>query len=131
MPVAPVRYRVAMPEPVSHEFHVTMEIPALPDRQSLDLVFPAWAPGSYLVRDFVRHVYELAITDGHRRAVPAERLGKQRPRLRLRAGAHGRPRPHRPGRAAGQAALARAQRRAPVAGVVPGVRLRAERAHLV
>src|SRR6476619_7506896 len=82
MPIAPVRYHVAMPEPVSHEFHVTMEIPALPDRQSLDLVFPAWAPGSYLVRDFVRNVYELSIDDGHGHAVPAERLDKLRWRVR-------------------------------------------------
>ena len=82
MPLAPVRYRVAMPEPVSHELHVTMEIPALADRQSLDLVFPAWAPGSYLVRDFVRHVYDLAISDGHGHPVPAERLDKLRWRVR-------------------------------------------------
>jgi predicted metalloprotease with PDZ domain len=82
MPVAPIRYHVAMPEPVSHELHVTMEIPALPDRQSLDLVFPAWAPGSYLVRDFVRHVYDLSIADGHGHPVPAERLDKLRWRVR-------------------------------------------------
>lgn len=82
MPIAPVRYRVAMPEPVSHEFHVTMEIPALPDRPTLDLVFPAWAPGSYLVRDFVRHVYDLSITDRQGRPVPGERLDKLRWRVR-------------------------------------------------
>jgi predicted metalloprotease with PDZ domain len=82
MPPAPVRYRVAMPEPASHEFHVTMEVPALPDRLSLDLVFPAWAPGSYLVRDFVRHVYDLVITDGHGHAVAAERIEKARWRVR-------------------------------------------------
>jgi predicted metalloprotease with PDZ domain len=82
MPLAPVRYRVAMPEPVSHEFHVTMEVPALTDRQSLDLVFPAWAPGSYLVRDFVRHVYDLSIADGHGHPVPSERLDKLRWRVR-------------------------------------------------
>jgi predicted metalloprotease with PDZ domain len=82
MPIAPVRYRVAMPEPVSHELHVTMEIPALPDRPTLDLVFPAWAPGSYLVRDFVRHVYDLSITDRQGRPVPGERLDKLRWRVR-------------------------------------------------
>ena len=30
VPVLPIRYRVAMPEPHSHEFHISMEIPALP-----------------------------------------------------------------------------------------------------
>lgn len=87
MPPAPVRYRVAMPEPMSHEFHLTMEIPALLDRPSLDLVFPAWAPGSYLVRDFVRHVYDLEVTDGHGHRLPTERVDKLRWRVRSDGGA--------------------------------------------
>jgi predicted metalloprotease with PDZ domain len=86
MPPAAIRYRVAMPEPQSHELHVTMEVPAV-DRPSVDLVFPAWAPGSYLVRDFVRHVYDLAITDGHGRPLPVERLDKLRWRVRSDGGA--------------------------------------------
>ena len=87
MPVsAPLCYRVAMPEPHSHEFHITLDIPALPDRPWLDLVFPAWAPGSYMVRDFSRHIFGLEITcDGH--ALPCERLDK----LRWRVASVGRP----------------------------------------
>ena len=80
MPVAPIHYRVAMPEPHSHEFHVTMEIPALPERHSLDIVFPVWAPGSYLVRDFSRHVYDLEAHAGTKR-LDLERLDKARWRL--------------------------------------------------
>ncbi len=87
MPIAPIRYRVAMPEPHSHEFHVTMEIPPLPGRDTLDVVFPAWAPGSYLVRDFSRHVYDLEVHDRAGVAVPHERIDKLR--WHLRAG--GRP----------------------------------------
>ena len=70
-----------MPDPASHEFEVEMDVPPLPDRDAVDLVFPAWAPGSYLVRDFVRHVYRLAITDGRGRPLPHERLDKQRWRV--------------------------------------------------
>ena len=44
-----------------------MRVPALPGRDAADLVFPAWAPGSYLVRDFVRHVYGLKVIDGRGR----------------------------------------------------------------
>jgi predicted metalloprotease with PDZ domain len=77
----PIRFHLAMPEPQSHEFHVTMEIPALPQRQTLDIVFPAWAPGSYLVRDFARHVYDLTVRQDDT-AVPCERLDKARWRLR-------------------------------------------------
>jgi predicted metalloprotease with PDZ domain len=80
MPPAPIRYHVAMPEPQSHEFHVTIEIPPLPKRPSLDLVFPVWAPGSYLVRDFSRHVYDLEVRAGTAK-LAAERVDKSRWRL--------------------------------------------------
>jgi predicted metalloprotease with PDZ domain len=78
---APIRYRVSMPAPSEHEYEVEMEIPALPGRQAVELVFPTWAPGSYMVRDFVRHVYRLAITGPGGRRLPAERLDKQRWRV--------------------------------------------------
>jgi predicted metalloprotease with PDZ domain len=88
MPSAPIRYHVDMPEPQSHEFHVTMEIPALSGRPSLDIVFPAWAPGSYLVRDFSRHIYDLEIRESaSRRSLPCERIDK----LRWRVQSGGRP----------------------------------------
>lgn len=78
---APIVYRVAMPDPGSHEFHLEMLVPALPERATAELVFPTWAPGSYLVRDFVRHVYGLAITDDRGKPLPHERLDKQRWRV--------------------------------------------------
>jgi predicted metalloprotease with PDZ domain len=67
-----------MPQPQSHELHLTMEIPALPDRTLLRFAMPAWAPGSYMVRDFARHVYDLEVTDLRGRPLPVERLDKQR-----------------------------------------------------
>ncbi len=75
-----------MPDPGSHEFHVEMHVPALPERATADIVFPAWAPGSYLVRDFVRHVYGLTITDDRGYPLPHERLDKQR--WRVSSGGH-------------------------------------------
>ena len=83
MPIAPIHYRVAMPEPHSHEFHVRMEIPAQADRDSLEIAFPVWAPGSYLVRDFSRHVYDLQISVDDRPAV-CERIDKSRWRLQTK-----------------------------------------------
>jgi predicted metalloprotease with PDZ domain len=77
----PISYRVAMSEPQSHEFEIEMTVPALPERATADIVFPAWAPGSYMVRDFARHVFQLAIDDGRGRAVACERIDKQRWRV--------------------------------------------------
>jgi len=58
-----------------------MRVPALPDRAHVELVFPAWAPGSYMIRDFVRHVYGLQIADERGRPLDRERLDKQRWRV--------------------------------------------------
>jgi predicted metalloprotease with PDZ domain len=83
----PIVYRISMRAPASHEYEIEMRVPPLPDRDSVDLVFPAWAPGSYLVRDFVRHVFRLEITDGRGRALaPGQivRVDKQRWRIATR-----------------------------------------------
>lgn len=74
----PIHYRVAMPQPRSHEYHVRMTVPALPDRMTATIAFPAWAPGSYMVRDFARHIYGLTITDRQGRPLGHQRLDKQR-----------------------------------------------------
>src|SRR3954471_7283842 len=71
-------YRVAMENPEAHEFQLELRVPALGDRETVEIAFPAWAPGSYMIRDFVRHMYGLAITDAGGRALPHERLDKQR-----------------------------------------------------
>jgi predicted metalloprotease with PDZ domain len=80
---APIRYRVAFPDLLAHELEVTMEIPAevAADGGALEIAFPVWAPGSYMVRDFPRHVYDLTITDRRGRPLPAERLDKGRWRI--------------------------------------------------
>jgi predicted metalloprotease with PDZ domain len=81
---APIVYRVAMPNPASHEYEVEMLVPALPARAEATIVFPAWAPGSYMVRDFVRHLTGLRVSDAAGRALPAARvvrLDKQRWRI--------------------------------------------------
>jgi predicted metalloprotease with PDZ domain len=59
-------YSVAMPCPETHLFEVTLTI----DRWTtdvLDLKFPVWTPGSYLVREYVRHLQGFSATDatGH------------------------------------------------------------------
>jgi predicted metalloprotease with PDZ domain len=77
-PVVPLRYTVAMPAPHSHELHVTMKVPPMPDRARLRVGLPAWAPGSYMVRDFARHIYDLSITGEAGAPVPVVRLDKQR-----------------------------------------------------
>jgi predicted metalloprotease with PDZ domain len=52
-----ILYQVAMPQPQSHLFEVTLQVKGW--RSSfLDLKMPVWTPGSYLVREYARHVQD-------------------------------------------------------------------------
>jgi predicted metalloprotease with PDZ domain len=67
-------YQVAMPNPESHLFEVTFTITGWQSTQ-LDLKMPAWTPGSYLVREYVRHVQDWSVeADGQ--PLPFQKLAK-------------------------------------------------------
>lgn len=51
-------YRVEAADPAAHLFHVTLTIPQPQAEQRVSL--PAWIPGSYLVREFARHLQKLS-----------------------------------------------------------------------
>jgi predicted metalloprotease with PDZ domain len=56
-------YQVAMSQPASHLFEVTLQIT---DWRSptLDLKMPVWTPGSYLVREYARHLQDFSARCG-------------------------------------------------------------------
>ena len=51
-------YRVEAADPAAHLFHVTLTVPRPQAGQRVSL--PAWIPGSYLVREFSRHLQKLS-----------------------------------------------------------------------
>ncbi|MCU0445036.1 MAG: peptidase M61 [Microscillaceae bacterium] len=54
-----ISYYLAMPEPHTHYFKVKMRVEdfmLLPDKPYLDFKMAVWTPGSYLVREYARHV---------------------------------------------------------------------------
>ena len=59
----------------SHTFHVTVQIDD-PDPQGQRFFLPAWIPGSYMIRDFARHVLRVRARDGRGRPVPIEKVDK-------------------------------------------------------
>lgn len=69
-----VRYRVSMPRPHTHLFEVEARFPGGAERT---VCLPVWTPGSYLVREYARHLQELEARDDEGRAVPLERLDKR------------------------------------------------------
>ncbi|BFM39610.1 M61 family metallopeptidase [Synechocystis sp. LKSZ1] len=57
-----LHYQVALPEPANHYFEVALTVTSW-SAPVLDLKMPVWTPGSYLIREYERHVQELKATD--------------------------------------------------------------------
>src|SRR5512140_1442901 len=74
-----MRYRVTIPEPHTHLIRVVFEVTRPGD--GLECVFPVWTPGSYLVREFARHVEGFAAEDGAGRPLRVDRVDKHRFRV--------------------------------------------------
>ncbi len=62
-----VAYRVEPADPRGHRFHVTLRLARPAAQQAFSL--PVWAPGSYMVRDFSRHLSGLTARQGRRSVV--------------------------------------------------------------
>ena len=77
---ASLRYTLAMPAPQTHYFEVKMDLRDF-GQDYTDLKMPVWAPGSYLVREFARHVERLQATAGGQ-ALAVEKIDKNTWRVR-------------------------------------------------
>ncbi|HEX8707245.1 MAG TPA: PDZ domain-containing protein [Pyrinomonadaceae bacterium] len=73
-----IRFTVSMPKPHTHLLEVEMRIggPAAQLPARMDLIMPVWTPGSYLVREYARHVQDFTATDARGRALGWEKVNK-------------------------------------------------------
>ena len=61
---APHQYRIWPRDPAAHLYEVSLTI-AAPDPTGQVISFPAWIPGSYMIRDYAKHVVAIrAESDG-------------------------------------------------------------------
>ncbi len=60
-----LHYQVAMPEPEAHLFEVCLHVTGWQQVAGalFDLKLPVWTPGSYLVREYARHLQDFAVAD--------------------------------------------------------------------
>jgi predicted metalloprotease with PDZ domain len=70
-----LHYTVAMPQPETHLFEVSLEIQNWTGK-TLDLKFPVWTPGSYLVREYVRHLQGFTAVDAHGEQLVWQKVSK-------------------------------------------------------
>ncbi|NEN95703.1 MAG: peptidase M61, partial [Moorea sp. SIO3I7] len=71
-----IHYHVAMPQPQSHLFEVTLQVEGW-EAPLLDLKMPVWTPGSYLVREYARHLQDFSADTGNpSQSLPWRKLAK-------------------------------------------------------
>ncbi len=72
----PVSFKVSLSDPHSHLLEVEMHVLGLAEDTEVVLRMPVWTPGSYLIREYSRHVQELVARgpDGDQR--PVEKVDK-------------------------------------------------------
>jgi predicted metalloprotease with PDZ domain len=74
--LGPVAYQLSIPEPTTRYVHVRLSLGEAPSERTT-LAMPAWTPGSYLIRDFGKHVYDLVARDLDGKALTVTRVDKQ------------------------------------------------------
>ncbi|MEM7283491.1 MAG: PDZ domain-containing protein [Pseudomonadota bacterium] len=79
--MADIHYTLGSKRLGAHIFDVTCEIDK-PDPEGQAVSIPAWIPGSYLVRDFARHVLSMSARDEHGTPVAVKKIDKSTWRAR-------------------------------------------------
>jgi predicted metalloprotease with PDZ domain len=67
-------YAIRPADPGAHLFHVICRVEK-PDPQGQLFMLPAWIPGSYMIREFARHIVRITALAGSRK-VPLSKLDK-------------------------------------------------------
>ncbi|MGB7543346.1 MAG: PDZ domain-containing protein [Burkholderiales bacterium] len=80
----PIRYTIQPARPEAHLFEVSCAV-ADPDPSGQSFALPAWIPGSYMIREFARHIVSIR-AESRGRPVRLEKLDKHTWRAAATAG---------------------------------------------
>lgn len=76
-PVPPeIAYTVSMTKPATHLLEVEMRVKWVQMPNSLELKMPVWTPGSYLIREYARHVQDFEVKDASGAALVWTKVNK-------------------------------------------------------
>jgi predicted metalloprotease with PDZ domain len=76
----PIRYTVSFPAPHTHYIEIEASYPT-DGRPSIELMMAVWTPGSYMIREYERHVEALTAADPARAPLAVEKTRKNRWRV--------------------------------------------------
>ncbi len=79
--LAPIRYTVSFPAPHTHYAEVEALVPT-EGRDHVELMMAVWTPGSYMVREYARHVESFRASDPSGVALGVEKTRKNRWRVK-------------------------------------------------
>lgn len=85
-PVAPpeISYTVSMSKPWTHLLEVEMRVKSPQPSDAAEIVMPVWTPGSYLIREYERHVQDFAAKDTSGNPLAWEKTNKNTWRIATR-----------------------------------------------
>jgi predicted metalloprotease with PDZ domain len=69
-------YSLRFTEPQAHLLDVELRIPSPDPEKPLELWLPAWTPGSYLIREYARHIQDLRAADDRGNPVSSRKTAK-------------------------------------------------------
>jgi predicted metalloprotease with PDZ domain len=70
-----IAYQIAMPQPESHFFEVRLQVSGWKSDR-LELKMPVWTPGSYLIREYSRHLQNLVAVTCENQNLIVNKLSK-------------------------------------------------------
>lgn len=73
----PLRYKLKFPQASSHYAHVELTISDVTDSK-IEVMMPVWTPGSYLVREYARHIDNLSAKSGSGQTLVIDKTNKNR-----------------------------------------------------
>lgn len=77
-----IQYKVAMPQPATHLFQVTLIVnieklqTSFSNQGFLDFKMPVWTPGSYLIREYSKHLQDFCAYGEDERPLPWRKVSK-------------------------------------------------------
>ena len=76
-PVLPeISFTVSMSKPWTHLLEVEMRLKSAAMPEKSDVMLPVWTPGSYLVREYARHVQDFSAKDASGNALNWQKTNK-------------------------------------------------------
>lgn len=71
-----IDYTVSMSKPWTHLLEVEMRLSSADSAPNLDLIMPVWTPGSYLMREYARHIQDFSVKNASGNALEWQKTTK-------------------------------------------------------